>query len=739
MLNYRFLPGVACLGTLLAVAAAGAADTPGEHPPIPIRFHLESPGMVTLVIEEAHGVRVRNLVSETPFPAGDNIAWWDGLDDLARDGDAATHGVFHIPGKIVAAGDYRVRGLVHAPLDITYEMTPYFPGDPPWITGDRASGWLANHNPPSAVCFVPAGLTPLRKDQKGDAPAQMLIGSHVSEGGSGLAWVGLDGKKLHGQEWLGGVWTGAQYLTRDVGPQRDNEVYAYTAAYWEGDKYNGFRSELRLHALHKIIDRTKAPKDQRFGTGEDWRVLNPTYLVQVKPEAQKKSKLGGIAAHDGILVVSIPANDQLVFFDARQRQVLGAGTLAAPGGVAFDDTGRLFAVSGETVVRFDRLPKFASGAPAATEPSTSTTPAVTLPPATPIITQNLEEPQQLLIDSGRILVSDWGASQQVKIFSAEGKLERTIGEPGGPELGVYHPTRMHRPLGIAVDSSHLLWVAENDYSPKRISIWSLDGKLERALYGPPLYGAGGTLDPADTTRFFTGSMELRLDWKTGESAPVAIHSLGKSDQLKILRGENSSAPERPYHVHGLTYLTDAFNGNATQGSSMAGLWLLKDSIARPVSLIGGVNDLAAFNPTRSFSARWKGQVRPATSEEYTFYALATHGSRLWVDGKPLIQNWRNWGGESTAKITLDAGKRYDICLEMNQNGGQARPTRLVHRDPQTRDHSHRPVLPPRRPRRCRHRHRPLRRVFHRPQSHQFHRAPPRSRGEIQLGPHWPDL
>ena len=480
MLNYRFLPGVACLGTLLAVAAAGAADTPGEHPPIPIRFHLESPGMVTLVIEEAHGVRVRNLVSETPFPAGDNIAWWDGLDDLARDGDAATHGVFHIPGKIVAAGDYRVRGLVHAPLDITYEMTPYFPGDPPWITGDRASGWLANHNPPSAVCFVPAGLTPLRKDQKGDAPAQMLIGSHVSEGGSGLAWVGLDGKKLHGQEWLGGVWTGAQYLTRDVGPQRDNEVYAYTAAYWEGDKYNGFRSELRLHALHKIIDRTKAPKDQRFGTGEDWRVLNPTYLVQVKPEAQKKSKLGGIAAHDGILVVSIPANDQLVFFDARQRQVLGAGTLAAPGGVAFDDTGRLFAVSGETVVRFDRLPKFASGAPAATEPSTSTTPAVTLPPATPIITQNLEEPQQLLIDSGRILVSDWGASQQVKIFSAEGKLERTIGEPGGPELGVYHPTRMHRPLGIAVDSSHLLWVAENDYSPKRISIWSLDGKLERA-------------------------------------------------------------------------------------------------------------------------------------------------------------------------------------------------------------------------------------------------------------------
>src|SRR5437763_1879303 len=71
------------------------------HPPIPVRFTLAAPGFVTLVIDDEQGVRVRNLVSETPFPAGANVIWWDGLDDLGRDTDAANHSVYHVPGKLV--------------------------------------------------------------------------------------------------------------------------------------------------------------------------------------------------------------------------------------------------------------------------------------------------------------------------------------------------------------------------------------------------------------------------------------------------------------------------------------------------------------------------------------------------------------------------------------------------------------------------------------------------------------
>ena len=77
-----------------------------EPPPIPVKFTLAEAGVVTLVIEDAQNKRVRNLVSETPFPAGENIAWWDGSDDLLRDPEAARHGVYNIPTRPVAPGTY---------------------------------------------------------------------------------------------------------------------------------------------------------------------------------------------------------------------------------------------------------------------------------------------------------------------------------------------------------------------------------------------------------------------------------------------------------------------------------------------------------------------------------------------------------------------------------------------------------------------------------------------------------
>src|SRR6185437_16174640 len=113
------------------------------------------PGYVTLVIDDARGMRVRNLLSETPFPAGVNTAWWDGLDDIGRlvinPNDNA------LAPKMVPAGTYRIRGLVRPKINVVYEMTPYTHGNPAWATADRGSEWLSNHTPPSAVLYVPDG------------------------------------------------------------------------------------------------------------------------------------------------------------------------------------------------------------------------------------------------------------------------------------------------------------------------------------------------------------------------------------------------------------------------------------------------------------------------------------------------------------------------------------------------------------------------------------------------------
>jgi len=60
----------------------------------------------------------------------------------------------------------------------------------------------------------------------------------------------------------------------------------------------------------------------------------------------------------------------------------------------------------------------------------------------------------------------------VKVFNAaSGKEVRVIGKAGGPQVGDYDEQRMAHPLGMCVDSNGVLWVAEEDYLPKRISRW----------------------------------------------------------------------------------------------------------------------------------------------------------------------------------------------------------------------------------------------------------------------------
>ena len=81
---------------------------------------------------------------------------------------------------------------------------------------------------------------------------------------------------------------------------------------------------------------------------------------------------------------------------------------------------------------------------------------------------------------------------------------------------------MNHPAGLAIDANGRLWVTEDDYLPKRVSIWNGDGTLWKAFYGPAKYGGGGTLDPQDQTRFYyadegRGAMEFKLDWEKGES------------------------------------------------------------------------------------------------------------------------------------------------------------------------------------------------------------------------------
>jgi NHL repeat len=550
------------LGELAALSPLGDADLktavlPSETlppPPIPVRFILKEAGYVTLVLEDGDGKRVRNLVSETWFPAGDNVVWWDGTNDLLRDVEAARHGVYHVPAQLVAPGAYHVRGLVRKGIDLRYEFTVYNPGRPPWPTADHTGGWLANHTAPGAALFVPGERAP------GGKPL-VYLGSYVSEGGDGLAWVDLEGRKLGGQGHVGGSWTGAPYLARDVGDGPTANVFAYVGSAWEGD--------LRLTALTKTGDKTVAP--YKFAGGKE------------------ASAIAGLAVRNGLLVCSLPKQNQLLLVDARAGKVTGTTPLDDPRGLAFDARGRLLALSGKRLLRYN-------------PPEMGKIKALPAPEA--VVSEGLDDPQQLALDAqGNVYVSDRGNSHQVKVFDAEGKLLRMIGRPGAPTAGSYDPDHMNNPTGLTIDSNDHLWVAETDFQPKRVSVWTLDGKRVNAFYGPAEYGGGGALDPRDKTRFYYHGMELKLDWEKGTSEVARVLFRPGPKDLQLPGGHDAGQPETPLYIHGKRYFTNCYNSNPTNGAGVAFLWQDREGVAIPVAALGRANDWDLLK-TDAFKSLW---------------------------------------------------------------------------------------------------------------------------------------
>jgi len=609
MATVRNRPAYAVFALLsLAAAPAFTSAAHGAERGIPIRFHLAKPGNVTLVIEDADGKRVRNLVSDTPFPAGDNVAWWDGTDDLARDTEAARHGLYQIPARFVAPGRYRVRGITHRPVHLRYEFAVYTNGRPAWETEDGRGGWLANHTPPSAVLFVPA----VDAAKSPAAPCEggvILVGSYVSEGGSGLAWLDLQGRKRYGQMWVGGVWTGATHLARDDGPRRVRGVYAYAGAAWEGGGFDGPKPELRLAELLTAGARAAAPRDSRFGKGWDRPLLAPNspypgILPQdAKPGQQAEQDfrytfpdnahtgLSGLAVHNALLVASLPKMNQLLWVDAARRRIMGTSSVPDPRGVAYDADGRLLVLSGRRLLRY-----------------TLGEDPTRLPEPTVVVGHGLEDPQGIAVAGGRIYVSDWGRSQQVKVFLRNGRRVATFGHAGEPKPGPYDPLHMNHPKGLTIDGRGKLWVAEEDTQPKRVSVWNPDGTLWRAFYGPSEYGGGGTLDPRDKTRFYYHGMEFRLDWASGASGLVSVYFRPTTGGMPLPDGYGASGtPDTPLYAHGRQYMTNCYNSNPTNGSSISMLWLLEKGKARPVAALGRAADWSLLT-SDAFRSRWPAGV-----------------------------------------------------------------------------------------------------------------------------------
>ncbi len=81
---------------------------------------------------------------------------------------------------------------------------------------------------------------------------------------------------------------------------------------------------------------------------------------------------------------------------------------------------------------------------------------------------------------------------------------------------------------------------------------------------------------------------------------------------------------------------------------------------------------AAGLPIDHWSVRWTGRLRVPATGDYDLATNADDGTRLWIDGRLVIDDWTDHGPVTrTARVRLQAGVAHAVRLEYFENGGGA--------------------------------------------------------------------
>ncbi len=396
---------------------------------------------VTVVVDDARGVRVRNLldaVEVTKLGAKGDAAEaqviaveWNGLDDY---------------GRTVPDGTYRVRGCSHPGLRCIYEYSFLNPGSPPW-EHYKNSGWGGDHGYPHAIAC-------LRGHKNG--AWRVAIGGHTAEGGSPAFVIGADDKKTHA---FGRGWSGPKAMAASDG------------LLWIALGGGKDIQRIKYHSGGNAPFQTSKGPQPVLKFDEDvWAIAvgSEKAAVLVHKEGDAKRK------------------DQVVLLDknsGENRVVMSLDEAGQRNGLAFDATGRGLLIA--TVSGLFRVP--------AQEPN---------PQKERLTLAGVEKPGALATDKdGHLFVMDRGADYQVKVFATDGKFLRAIGTRGGQgERLEFDAGALHSVEAISVDDDGGLWVAEGQDQDRpaglglirRIAVWDRDGQFAKDFVGTTWYGANAT-------------------------------------------------------------------------------------------------------------------------------------------------------------------------------------------------------------------------------------------------------
>jgi hypothetical protein len=530
----------------------------------------------TVVIETKEGLRIRNLGAqlntELYAVAVKNDqrqveVLWDGCDDA---------------GKMVQAGEYRVRGLSHEGLGADYVMSLFNPGTPPW-DADQSGNWGADHGSPQ---YAASG---------GD---WTILAWPFAEGGSGIIGIGPDGLKKWGEK------RGVLALAAD------NECVYFISRSWNGSgnlcrlhKINGSYFPFALEGKERPFE---LPMAEIFGN-----------------ETAVPGKVVALASSGDRLALAM-SGDKVVFLDAGSAKILKSFDVKAVNAIAFGPDNRCYLISANQLAELN--------------PGTGVLRQIDTPGLT-ISNLKLEDTasaehkngadtqQTLTVDSeGNIGIFD-KVDQQVKFYSREGNFKYAVGRKGSrPIRGNFDEQAMSHVTSVAVDQMHQIWVTESWEYPRRVSVWGHDGKLIRDYIGNTGYAGTGTfLHDEDPTLAYYGPVEMKLDllkrtWKVTKILWVP----GKDELFAVPTGKHTHPHRFSSSAGGkrreFMFLPPYRNTGEPYVLYMEG----DDKNWRPVAAIGAVGQLSGEMALES-----DGKVIRQPEGEYA--GLNAYDAYFWND------------------------------------------------------------------------------------------------------------
>jgi len=509
--------------------------TPAQKPaagaekllPLTLELPPYDPQAVSLssAIYDADGLLVRTLPVQTLETGGIRPAVrWDGLDD---------------DGRPLPPGRYTVKTLTHRGIEQKYLTSLHNAGTPPWRTDDGRGAWGGDHAPPVAAAS--------------DA-RRVYLGWGISEAGQAVIAVEPQVRKESARKiWGQGIVLDIGINVTALATDGERVFVAQDGWHWGEDK-----TAPSVAGLVMWDAETGKPLNFPFGK----RTIE---LAKWQAQGKTGLNLRGIAVTGDTIYASLYHENKVVAVNWRTGEIRDAFAVDHPAGVAIHEN-TLLVAAGSRVVRFDLKTNQALAS----------------------LKHEFSSAIGITTDAeGNIYVSDRGDAMQVKVFNPAGDLIGTIGRKGGrPDVGRYEPDGMYQPAGLTVDSAGKVWVTEQDNSPRRVSVWSREGKLLADLLGPGAYAVEGIADEQKPEWINTHNTLFEVDYKTGAKKTLATLIRDRENQVSV--GGHMGRALKFRHHNGRTYLV-------WPGHHIIVVYRLDDDlVGRPVAVTGWLKDVHIY-------------------------------------------------------------------------------------------------------------------------------------------------